>query len=73
MANILVVDDEVGIRELLTEILTDEGHDVRAAEDVFYREAGGSDRREAADHLSFRAAEEYKWEEYESCKKSPPA
>jgi DNA-binding NtrC family response regulator len=34
MANILVVDDEVGIRELLTEILTDEGHDVRAAEDA---------------------------------------
>jgi DNA-binding NtrC family response regulator len=34
MAQILVVDDEVGIRELLTEILTDEGHDVRAAEDA---------------------------------------
>lgn len=34
MAQILVVDDEVGIRELLSEILTDEGHDVRAAEDA---------------------------------------
>jgi DNA-binding NtrC family response regulator len=28
MASILIVDDEVGIRELLTEILEDEGHDV---------------------------------------------
>src|SRR5690554_710246 len=28
MANILIVDDEVGIRELLSEILRDEGHDV---------------------------------------------
>ena len=26
MASILVVDDEMGIRELLNEILTDEGH-----------------------------------------------
>jgi len=32
MASILVVDDEVGIRELLSEILSDEGHTVRAAE-----------------------------------------
>ncbi len=32
MAQILVVDDEIGIRELLSEILTDEGHDVRVAE-----------------------------------------
>ena len=32
MANILVVDDEMGIRELLNEILTDEGHTVYAAE-----------------------------------------
>lgn len=31
MANILVVDDELGIRELLTEILTDEGHAVETA------------------------------------------
>jgi DNA-binding NtrC family response regulator len=32
MASILVVDDERGIRELLNEILTDEGHTVYAAE-----------------------------------------
>jgi len=32
MASILVVDDEMGIRELLNEILTDEGHTVYAAE-----------------------------------------
>jgi DNA-binding NtrC family response regulator len=32
MANILVVDDEIGIRELLSEILSDEGHVVVAAE-----------------------------------------
>ena len=32
MARILVVDDEMGIRELLNEILTDEGHTVYAAE-----------------------------------------
>ena len=34
MAQILVVDDEVGIRELLSEILADEGHDVLLAEDA---------------------------------------
>ena len=28
MANILVVDDELGIRDLLWEILNDEGHQV---------------------------------------------
>ena len=32
MSIILVVDDEVGIRELLSEILIDEGYDVRLAE-----------------------------------------
>ena len=32
MAQILVVDDEVGIRELLSEILSDEGHQVMLAE-----------------------------------------
>ena len=31
---ILVVDDEVGIRELLSEILIDEGHEVRLAENA---------------------------------------
>ncbi|MEJ0048851.1 MAG: response regulator [Rhodospirillales bacterium] len=34
MAQILVVDDEVGIRELLSEILSEEGHSVRLAEDA---------------------------------------
>jgi len=32
MANILVVDDEIGIRELLSEILSDEGHVVQTAD-----------------------------------------
>jgi DNA-binding NtrC family response regulator len=32
LAQILVVDDEVGIRELLSEILRDEGHDVALAD-----------------------------------------
>ncbi len=32
--NILVVDDEVGIRELLSDILRDEGHQVRLAENA---------------------------------------
>jgi DNA-binding NtrC family response regulator len=34
MATILVVDDEVGIRELLSEILSDEGHAVLTAENA---------------------------------------
>jgi len=34
MANILVVDDEMGIRELLSEILGDEGHVVTMAENA---------------------------------------
>ncbi len=34
MAQILVVDDEVGIRELLSEILADEGHQVLVAENA---------------------------------------
>ncbi|WP_028357219.1 response regulator [Brackiella oedipodis] len=34
MAKILVVDDEVGIRELLSEILYDEGHTVEIAENA---------------------------------------
>ncbi len=34
MANILVVDDELGIRDLLTEILSDEGHTVETAENA---------------------------------------
>ena len=34
MANILVVDDELGIRDLLSEILNDEGHAVELAENA---------------------------------------
>ena len=34
MAQILVVDDEMGIRELLSEILADEGHTVLLAENA---------------------------------------
>ncbi len=34
MSQILVIDDEVGIRELLSEILIDEGHDVATCENA---------------------------------------
>ena len=34
MANILVVDDELGIRDLLSEILNDEGHNVDLADNA---------------------------------------
>jgi two-component system, NtrC family, nitrogen regulation response regulator NtrX len=34
MSQILVVDDEIGIRELLSEILNEEGHQVRLAENA---------------------------------------
>ena len=34
MASILVVDDEIGIRDLLSEILSDEGHTVEIAENA---------------------------------------
>ena len=34
MATILVVDDELGIRALLSEILTDEGHSIELAENA---------------------------------------
>ncbi len=34
MANLLIVDDEQGIRELLQDILTDEGHQVQLAENA---------------------------------------
>lgn len=47
MANILVVDDEMGIRELLSEILGDEGHVVTTAENAHearaHRSAGAPD------------------------------
>jgi DNA-binding NtrC family response regulator len=45
MANILVVDDELGIRDLLQEILNDEGHTVEVAENAQQaREARQRDR-----------------------------
>ena len=34
MATILVVDDELGIRGLLSEILSDEGHTIELAENA---------------------------------------
>ena len=48
MANILVVDDEIGIRELLSEILADEGHSVLLAENAAQARAA---RRAAAPDL----------------------
>ena len=45
MANILVVDDELGIRDLLSEILNDEGHSVEVAENAAQaRQARQSER-----------------------------
>ncbi len=45
MSQILVVDDEVGIRELLSEILSDEGHQVRLAQNATEaRQARGTAR-----------------------------
>lgn len=43
--HILVVDDEVGIRELLSEILTDEGYDVHVAENAEAARAFRAQRR----------------------------
>ena len=45
MSQILVIDDEVGIRELLSEILTDEGHDVAIAENATAARAWRDERR----------------------------
>ena len=45
MAQILVVDDEMGIRELLSEILTDEGHSVTLAENAAAARQVRSERR----------------------------
>ena len=42
MANILVVDDELGIRDLLFEILNDEGHAVELAENAAQARAARS-------------------------------
>jgi two-component system nitrogen regulation response regulator NtrX len=56
MAKILVVDDEVGIRELLSEILRDEGHDVQLAENAAAARAARNHaaRPGAARHLDAR-------------------
>ncbi|NMM78022.1 two-component system response regulator [Acidovorax sp. SRB_14] len=43
MANILVVDDELGIRDLLSEILNDEGHSVDLAENATQARAARAD------------------------------
>ena len=45
MANILVVDDEHGIRDLLWEILNDEGHQVELAENAAQARAARSRER----------------------------
>ena len=45
MATILVVDDELGIRALLSEILTDEGHSVELAENAGQARASRERRR----------------------------
>lgn len=34
MADILIVDDEIGVRELLSEVLQDEGYTVSLAENA---------------------------------------
>ncbi|GAB4404027.1 MAG: response regulator transcription factor EsaR [Rhodoferax sp.] len=47
MANILVVDDELGIRDLLSEILNDEGHAVEVAENA--AQARAARQRECPD------------------------
>jgi DNA-binding NtrC family response regulator len=45
MANILVVDDELGIRDLLSEILNDEGHSVELAENAAQARAARANAR----------------------------
>ena len=45
MAQILVVDDEMGIRELLSEILSDEGHTVMLAENAAAARKARSEKR----------------------------
>ncbi len=44
MAEILIVDDEIGVRELLTEVLQDEGHSITLA-------SNGAEAREARKNL----------------------
>ena len=45
MANILVVDDELGIRDLLSEVLNDEGHTVELAENAAQARAARQNSR----------------------------
>ncbi len=45
MAHILVVDDEMGIRELLSEILADEGHTISTAENAAAARRERSEKR----------------------------
>src|SRR6187455_1131322 len=45
MATILVVDDELGIRALLSEILTDEGHTIELAENAAQARAARERKR----------------------------
>ncbi|HEU4458714.1 MAG TPA: response regulator [Methylibium sp.] len=45
MANILVVDDELGIRALLSDILGDEGHSVEVAENAAQARASRDSKR----------------------------
>ena len=45
MQHILVVDDEIGIRELLSEILSDEGYQVRLAQNAADARASRSQAR----------------------------
>lgn len=45
MANILVVDDELGIRDLLSDILNDEGHTVELAENAAQARAARQSNR----------------------------
>ena len=44
MATILVVDDELGIRALLSEILADEGHTIELAENAAQARACRAER-----------------------------
>ena len=45
MQQILVVDDEIGIRELLSEILTDEGYKITLAQNATEARASRNDAR----------------------------
>ena len=55
MATILVVDDELGIRALLSEILTDEGHSIELAENAAQARAVHKD---IATKVAFDAAKD---------------